>query len=218
MATRTKATSVTGESAIPKVSAVELKPLRERVLRVDIVGTADLIIHAFEEKSKQQIRDKQFGKSKGPKAVKDPKACVEGALYRDEDGDPAMPARNFKAAIVHALRLHDGIPMTVGKVAIRVLGDWVKIRGKLSQREDFARNANGNVDLRYRPVIKAPWKATLSIWFLADVLSPEQIVNLVNTAGYGGMGDWRPSSPKSVSGTFGTFKVETSTEAREEVA
>jgi len=63
---------------------------------------------------------------------------------------------------------------------------------------------NGAADIRYRPEFD-PWSVDLEIKYNAAVLSAEQIVNLVNLAGFSvGVGDWRPEK----SGTHGTFHIE----------
>ena len=43
----------------------------------------------------------------------------------------------------------------------------------------------------------------------ADVLARfDQHAALVDAAGIGGVGEWRPTSPKSATGSYGTFRVD----------
>lgn len=100
--------------------------------------------------------------------------------------------------------------MTQAKLLFYVSGDGpeqlVPIDGEITMREDTPRNANGSPDLRYRNQV-SNWTATLKITYLASKIDASSVVELVNAAGVGGVGDWRPSSPKSSTGTYGTWEV-----------
>ena len=74
-------------------------------------------------------------------------------------------------------------------------------------REDMPRNANGVADLRYRPEFW-PWSATLLVKYIPTQLDKDSVWNLVDASGLQGVGSWRPSSPKSMSGTFGQYRVD----------
>jgi hypothetical protein len=76
-------------------------------------------------------------------------------------------------------------------------------------REDMVRLDKGVADLRYRAEFPT-WSVTLSITYASNILKTEDILSLVNAAGMGGVGEWRPSAPKVASGTYGTFQVDTS--------
>ena len=59
-------------------------------------------------------------------------------------------------------------------------------------REDMVRIGMGVADMRYRAEFW-PWHAELEISYNTRALSLEQIMNLLNTAGFGvGIGEWRP--------------------------
>jgi len=100
--------------------------------------------------------------------------------------------------------------MTVAKIAIRVIGEGpeqlVAIEGEPHMREDMVRLENGVADIRYRAGYW-PWSAILKIVYNSNILTLESLVNLVNAAGMGGVGEWRPAAPKSATGTYGTFAV-----------
>jgi hypothetical protein len=61
-------------------------------------------------------------------------------------------------------------------------------------------------DLRYRMRI-LPWWAKISVSFYPHLIDIESIAALVDFGGSLGIGDGRPSSPKSLSGTWGTWKL-----------
>ena len=59
-------------------------------------------------------------------------------------------------------------------------------------------------DLRYRAEF-TEWSCTITIMYNYCVLTPAQIINLLNIAGFGvGIGEWRPER----NGQFGLFRVE----------
>lgn len=187
-------------------ATVEIKPLNIQTAIIKIEGVTPLICHNWSEKAKKMMLDKQMGAAKTKRPLKDPKEDYLSSLYLTADGKPGFPAAAFKAAIVGACRQVDGLPMTVTKVAIRVNGDILPLKGEHRMREDMVRLETGVADLRYRAEFPE-WSMELPITFNADVISPEILVNLVNIAGLGGIGEWRPSSPKSASGSFGCFRV-----------
>ncbi len=76
-------------------------------------------------------------------------------------------------------------------------------------REDTPRVSNGNPDLRYRNQIW-PWRAELTIEFPPKRISLDSVLALVDEAGRNGVGDWRPSSPKSATGIYGQWVIDES--------
>lgn len=187
---------------------VEIRPFDVDTVSIRIKGVTPLIVHKWSDKAKQMMLDTQMGKAKAKRPLKDPEQDYEDSMYKTEDGSTGFPATGFKAAIVGACRMIDGLPMTQAKIAIRVNGDIVKINGQPRMREDMVRLQTGVADIRYRAEYPE-WSATLSITYNKGMISLEQLVNLLNAAGFGGIGEWRPSAPKSASGSYGCFEVVT---------
>jgi hypothetical protein len=192
---------------------IKLDVVQREIISVDIIGSSPLIPHKWSEKALRLMREAQSGKTIRPKrAAKIAEEEAEASLYRMPDGRPAMPAVAFKAALVGAARLFTGITMTALKSAIFVAGEGpeqlVPIEGEMTMREDTPRNANGVVDLRYRYAFW-PWSTRLEVEYLTAMVDKDSVLALVDAAGNGGVGDWRPSSPKSLTGTFGRFHVAT---------
>ena len=202
---------VGGETFQPIV----LKRLEKRVARVPIVGVTPVIPHRWTEKAKRMMLDKQQGKAAEKKAPKLPEAEAHDATYWCADGRPGIQAVGFKAAIADAARFFDkSVTIEMLKRAIHIFGEVtehgdvvVPIDGEITMREDTPRNSGGTADLRYRNQIW-PWKAELHVEYIATLLTEETLVTLIDAAGINGVGDWRPSAPKSKSGTFGKFRVE----------
>jgi hypothetical protein len=206
----TKKPPVIVEDAASAAEPLVLRRLQRNVAVIPIIGQTPLIPHKWSEKAKRLMLDKQQGKPVEKKEPKSPADEAFNATYWLQDGRPGMPATAFKAAIADAARHFDGIAIVTVKQSIFVEGEGpdqlVGIDGEIAMREDTPRNATGVADLRYRNQVW-PWKADLRIEYVASALRPEALLALVDAAGLGGVGDWRPSSPKSKSGTFGRWNV-----------
>lgn len=174
-----------------------------RTIKLNLVGTSPLIVHRWSEKAKEMMLGKQMKRGTQAKEAKNPEQDYQDSLYRDEDGDYAFPVIGIKAAAVSAGRFVD-MKMTEIRGAFHVNGEWAKIEGEPRMREDMVRVGMGKADIRYRGEFPT-WRTTLSITYNARAISPEQIVNLFNVAGFGvGIGEWRPERD----GQYGRFEVE----------
>jgi hypothetical protein len=192
---------------------VVLKRLDDAELEIHIEGMTPLIPHKWSDKALRLMRDKQTGEQgqvRAKREAKDPKAEADGATYWMADGTPGMPATAFKAATVDACRFFQGVTMVDAKQMLFVVGDGpdqlIAVHGEQELREDTPRNATGVADLRYRYQY-FPWRATLVVRFMPSMITPASVVALVDAGGRGGVGDWRPSAPKSKTGTYGTYRV-----------
>lgn len=202
MAKRSAATSGT----------IELTRLIEFETRVKIMGITAVIPHAWSDKARRQMPGHpERDKVKGDKGVRKPEEEAEGCLYKLSGGRLAFPATGFKAAMVGACRFFDKPSMVEAKQLLFVVGEGpeqlVEITGEKILREDMPRNSNGGTDLRYRYAINN-WSAIITIKFIPAIISQESVLSLLDAAGRGGIGDWRPSAPKSMTGTFGTWRVD----------
>lgn len=183
--------------------AINLPKLNLQTMVITVVGDSSLISHAWADKAKRMMLEKQMKKAKSAKEAKNPQEDFESSLYRDEDGDFAMPAVAFKSAAVDACSHVDGVTKVEARGAFHVVGEFIKIDGEPTIREDMVRIGMGTADIRYRGEYKK-WSAKLTVRFNANVLSAEQIVNLFNTAGFAiGVGEWRPQKD----GSHGMFHV-----------
>lgn len=192
---------------------ITLKKLDRVVFEIPIMGTSPLIVNRWSEKAKAMMLEAQQTTARPKKSPKDPVANFEASQYRfgDDDDRHGFPATGFKAAIVHAARLFDGITQVQIKQTVLVEGEGreqlVPIEfGELTMREDTPRNASGVADLRYRAQYH-PWSTTLRVRTIAGQIDEGSLIALVDAAGIGGVGEWRPTSPKSATGTYGTFEV-----------
>lgn len=205
------------------IGAVSIAPLVMPTAQVHITGLSPLVTHAWSEKArKMMLENQQKGKTKGTakkqREDKDPKADFIASQYRLPDGRYGVPAAAFKGAIVSAGRLIEGVTMTLLKQCVIVLGEGpdqlvpLELEAPPEMWEQPVRIGMGTSDLRYRPRYW-PWGATLRVKYVASVLDLGSLVNLVHASGLGGIGEWRPSAPKSMTGAYGMYAVTNDPEA-----
>ena len=187
--------------ATPTVIAIPQIAIKE--LQLTLIGDSPLICHKWSDKAKQMMLDKQTGKAIQKKAPKDPEQDYKDSLYDHPDGGYGFPSVGFKAAAVSACRSVEGIKMTEARAAFHVPGELIKIEGEPRPREDMVRIGMGTADIRYRGEFP-DWRAKVTVRYNEAVLTPSQIVNLFNVAGFGvGVGEWRPEKD----GSYGMFHV-----------
>ena len=193
-------------------AAITLRRIERETISIRVEGTAPLIVHRFDEKAKQMMLEAQQTKTRAKKEPKDPVAAYEASKYKLADGRDGFPAVGFKAAIVGAARMYDGISMVQVKQLIRVIGEGpdqlvpLVLESEPIMREDTVRVGMGTADLRYRAQY-FPWSVDLLIQYVPSQISVDSIVSLVDAGGVGGVGEWRPSSPKGATGSYGTWEV-----------
>lgn len=186
---------------------IELPALQIQTVQFLLVGDSPLIVHAWSEKAKRQMLDKQMKRPTAAKEAKDPEADYNACFYRTPGGGFGFPAIGVKAAMVSACRFVDA-KMTVLRGAAHIDCEMLPVIGTPRPREDMVRVGMGTADIRYRPEFPE-WRMPVTIKFNSAVLSPEQLANLLNAAGFGvGIGEWRPEK----NGSFGRFHVASSEE------
>jgi len=181
-----------------------------------IVGDSPLIVHAWSEKAKKEMLDKQMKKAAKGREAKNPFADFCDSLYwlTEKPENPTMddvlkakfgfPVIAFKSAAVDG-GYQSGVTAnkTTSRGAFHVIGEFAEIEGVPIMREDAVRIV-GTADIRYRGEFKE-WATTLTIRFNSNAMSLEQIANLFNIGGFGvGVGEWRPQKD----GSNGMFHVE----------
>lgn len=193
-----------------EVAPVPVWHLEIREMKLILVGDSPLISHAWSQKAKQEMLDKQMKKAAKGKKAKDPKKDYEDSLYIHPDGGYGFPSIAFKCAAVTACSQIDGLTKVQTRGSFHVEGEMLKINGTPQMREDMVRIGMGVADIRYRGEFPE-WSVEVPIRYNAQVLSPEQIANLFNVAGFAvGIGEWRPER----NGSYGLFHVGTEKEVK----
>ena len=187
-------------------SSITLQPIQRQTIRLRIVGDTPLVAHRFSEKARKEMLDKQMKKAKQAKQAKDPEAEFNDARYQMQDGGDGFPSAGIKKAIANAFRFADGMKKVeiAGALHVEPGNELVAIIGPQPLiREDTVKISMGTTDIRFRPEYR-DWSMEFDVVFNGRAISAEQIVNLVNIAGFGiGIGEWRPER----GGQFGMFHV-----------
>lgn len=196
-----------------------------KMMRIRVKGTSALIFHKWAEKAIKMIFDKQMKKVAQGREVREPEKEYEDSFYYDAESRVAFPARNLKQAIVGSARFIKDVQMTILRGAIFVMGDKdgfipVLVKGKPVTRADVKKNKDawmrqdmvtvgmGSADIRFRGQLE-DWSLDFLIQYDADLMSAEQVLNLLQRAGFSqGLGEWRPEK----NGDNGTFTVDSTSE------
>ena len=193
--------------------SLKLKPIVPKTISFWIRGMSPLIQHAWSAKALRQMRMTAAERRKQPKTARDPEGEASEAMYRLADGSPAFPMLAFKAAVISAAHKDLGIEKTVVRKSLFLPNDayepglLAKLHGSEPIiREDIVRVSNSATDLRYRPEF-TDWRVNVIVQIDADLLNEQDIVNLVNRAGFSvGVGEMRPEK----GGEYGRFELDTS--------
>lgn len=206
---------------------LEIRPIEIQKATIRIVGDTPLIMHAWSEKAKREMLEKQMKVTKTK--AKDAKNPVEDfirSMYWLTDMPTDMTQEGFERAIANGARF--GFPVTAFKqaaISAAYRMGWAKdkmsmrgaffIDGDINQmleiksdppvmREDMVKIGMGTADIRYRGEFQN-WYADMTISFNKNGQhSFEQIVNIINAGGYVcGVGEWRPERD----GQYGMFHV-----------
>lgn len=212
-------TASAAKAPVNKASSglTDLDPVSVKTIVLKIVGDSPLITHAWSEKAKKQMRDKQMGEAAAnrKKDPKDPELEFRQAMYLTdeqgnpaEDGTPAVPTIMFKCAAVDAATQLAGVTKVFLRGAFHVIGQLVPIQmpdgSEPILREDMVRVGMGTADLRYRPEFR-DWWVELPVRFNTRAINVGQLIDLFNQAGFStGIGEWRPQKD----GQYGMFHVD----------
>lgn len=205
-----------------KTVSIELPEIKLEQHRLCLVGTSPLIVHAFPEKARKAMLDKQMKTAKGGREAREPEAEFEAARYRFPDGRDGFPAIGFKAAAVTACTSLSDITKVAARQAFRVAGIPMDADGVLkgsfvrtalvpliahppTMREDVVRlsGPSRTAEMRYRPEYPV-WGVELDVTLNPQVISIGQLGSMFMAAGHGvGVGDYRPERD----GDCGTFEL-----------
>ena len=194
------------------------------LVSIPIRGTVPLVINRFSQKAKLEMREKQqagsTAKSKKTRAPKDFEAMGNEARHISTEGWDGFSAAAIRQACVSACRTV-GVVMTKAKLALYAEADGfdqkegtplIRIDGTMKMIEHHVRLQTGVPDLRVRPHY-FPWTSMLRIRFDSDMLTPDDVANLVLRVGLQvGIGEGRPDSKNSCGTGNGLFVIDGSKE------
>lgn len=201
---------------------IEIPALKLAILTLTLKGDSPLIMHAFPQKIQEQMLAKHMGAAQQKREKKVPEADFIACLHfigkapkLKKSGDVVtatgrwgFPAGGIRAAAISACRQVEGLKMTYARGVFAVVADdvsknLVEVFGEPIMRRDVTRNSNGQPDIRFRAEFPE-WSIKLTVKYDTKCISPSQLANLFNQAGFSvGLGDWRPERD----GDFGRFSV-----------
>lgn len=200
--------------APPDIRGFSIPRPENRHMTVHIVSLSSLIMHKWSEKAIRALEDSQTGKPKAQKTAKVPMEEALSAAYilpgkekaPDGPGKFYFPAPAFKHAFLYGVSQLDDVkkfPKTKTTGWVFVNTDPVLDFKQVEMRTDVTRNPT---QMTYRLEF-FEWSAALDITYNALTIQPEQVAALFDLGGTGGVGEWRPTSPKNKSGDHGRFYV-----------
>lgn len=220
------------ETGRVSLSAALSKEVKFKHFSVWLVGDTPLIVHAWSEKARREMLEKQVKATRGGREARDPEADFSSSLYEmgETAGKPiyGFPAMGIKNSILSVAHKDRGIPRTTVMGALWIDADMVRARPALAgavcdmplvrifggdpeMREDMVKigaGLNKTATLSYRGQF-TNWAVRITGRFNSDVLTPEALAFLIQQAGIeSGLGEWRNERR----GMFGAFHLATTAE------
>lgn len=186
-----------------------------------IEGTSPLCVNRFSEKARQIMVDTQeageAARNKKKRAPKDFEMLWQLARYKSNEGWDGVNACSFRNGCISSCRVA-GFKMVLAKLSIFCVADGYDktdstplvriIKGEPSRVDMPARNANGGMDIRPRPVWKPGWRMRVRMRFDGDQFTVQDVTNLMARMGeQNGIGEGRPFSRESYGIGYGLFKI-----------
>lgn len=190
-----------------------------------VIGDTPLIVHAWSEKAKKQMLDKQLGAASKGKEQRQPREDFLNALYviDAEEKIYGFPAMALKNCFLSAAHRDKNIPRTAAQAGLWIDGDMTRLKPGLAgavcdmpllriygtepeMREDMVSIGSG-----FKKVANLAYRPQFTVWAIKVtgrtnplVLNPEKLARLVNDGGLAvGLGEWRAEKK----GYFGSFHL-----------
>jgi len=184
---------------------VTLQPLVKEQITVKIRGVSSLLTDPMDMEVVERY-DKKKSKQFSEKDTKSEEEKAKNKIYYTEDKKPGIPAAAFAKGMVAVAPYIDGLDMKLVRGSIRVMGNIIPLEfKKMVMNKTYGRSSGITKAPRLiiRPEFKE-WSCRLEIIYNKSNISAEQIINLINWAGFQiGVGGFRPEK----SGSYGQYEV-----------
>ncbi len=225
MAKKAKTSIIEPDHDDTPVNLGALMSTKARFQRFEIwlVGDTPLITHAWSEKARREMLQKQVKATRGGKEARDPQADYVSSLYEMGDGVYGFPATGIKNCILSAAHKDKGLARTAVMAALWIDAEMVRTRPALAgavcdmplvriigsapeMREDMVKIGSGMnkiANLAYRGQFTV-WAMKITGRFNSSTITPEALAFLIQEAGMAsGLGEWRNERK----GLFGAFHL-----------
>ena len=200
-------------SKIAQSAPLKIQKVQQSEVSLTIRGTSPLITHSWSKKALEMLRMTAAERRKLAKKARNPEEDAMGSAYYMSDGKTfAIPLTAIKSALIGAAHKDLGLPKTEVMKALFIPQEDasgnipLQLEGEPVIREDIVRVGVNQTDIRYRCEF-FPWSARIKLIVDTTVLNDQDVVNLVNRAGFSvGICEWRPSN----GGEYGRFEVDPS--------
>ena len=192
-----------------KGKGVDIPPIKFEYVTVGIEGETPLLMERYSETIRKSMEDKYQKGVISTKKIEQPiEETIEDKIHRLPDGTVGFPVSGFANGMIAVAPRLD-IYKNLVTSAITIFGDsgdLVSIKYKEQViNETWGRKSGMNKTpcTIYRPEFR-DWSCTLSIKFDASVITAQQIVSLLEYAGFHqGIGSWR----HELKGIYGMYHV-----------
>lgn len=193
---------------------------------ITIAGDSDLILNKMRDSTTQELADKQEGKVQGTKKAVNMYEHLVGSIhwlkgeetnYTEEgwknalqNNVPGYPSSGMKKALCDAVvRVLGETYSTKFNANVQILDSFLPIEFESSSYDkSLFSPQRGSPVLCYRNVFRN-WKTSFTIKYIPDNYSLDQIIEVINCAGFAcGIGSHRPSSKGGSNGMFHVVSVE----------
>lgn len=186
--------------------SVHLPTVEKRRIAIRLLGETPLIVHRFEEKAITEMLAKQRGLP-FERQKKNPHKDYEASKYKNVKDEDCIPVMTVKKAMVEAAGFDDNITKKQTRGAFMIIGEYAPLDyGEVRMRQDMVRlsGIGRTPDIRFRAEY-IDWSVDLVIEFNPRLITVDQIIYLLNTAGNAvGICEWRVQKD----GNYGAFSVE----------
>ena len=190
----------------PKLEIIVPK-LNLGIIKIQIKGKTPLLMDRFPEEVRAQILDKQIGLTKGKKQMRDMDWEFENAFHKLPNDKVGFPAQGFKSAMIESTSFVGSRDFSKKLLkGIQIMNsagnDLIEIKHKkLSKLKHYPKAGNTKIS----PMLE-DWECELVIQYDQNNLSPQDLVSLLNYAGfYYGIGIWSPRA--KCGGKYGMYEV-----------
>lgn len=196
-----------------KEKVIEIKPIEPKTIVVSIEGDSDLILNQMNAYNRRQLTDKQKNKAKSLDPV-DPWECIISSIHW-RDGEPTEYSQEVleealknNAPCITGFGLKKSFGQAVVRneidtyatkfdVSLNILGvgdNLVPIKFAEHHIDEKLMSPKKGSPVLVRLNRFSGWSADITISYLDNVYSEEQILNIINLAGFGiGIGSGRSS-------------------------